>query len=211
MVVKRNVGEHSCAIAERDMGRPDMSDLREYLAQKREALLKGRHIAFDEDAGPIKLHARVVAAGRSGVRRIQIREHQILSDSSPEFAGYNFGPGSPELQLGVLGSCLTHIFLIQAAELKIPLDSLEVDVTCQLEPRAGQKGFEGVPRHLYNIEYTAHVDSPATLDQILALHSTVEAACPILNLLMNPQEIRGSVTLTSTESAGRLRIGDCSE
>lgn len=172
-----------------------MSNLREYLLQKRAALLEGRQTAGVTD-GPHLLQAKVTAEGRSGVRRIRIREHQILSDSSPGFAGYNFGPGSPELQLGVLGSCLTHIFLIQAADRQVPLDSLEVEVTCELEPRAGQDGFEHVPPYPYNIEYTVHVESPASAEDIASLHAVVEAMCPVLNLLINPQKIKGTVALT---------------
>ena len=99
-----------------------MSTLREYLSQKRAALLACREAAKANGQGSHKLQAKVTAEGRSGVRRIRIRDFQILSDSPPDFAGYNLGPGSPELQLGVLGSCLTHIFLIQAADRQVPLD-----------------------------------------------------------------------------------------
>jgi uncharacterized OsmC-like protein len=172
-----------------------MSTLRDYLLQKRAALLKGREKTAAED-WPHRLQAKVKVEGRSGVRRIHIREHQVLSDSDRDFAGYNFGPGSPELQLGVLGSCLAHIFLIQAADRQVPLDSLEVEVSCEIEPRAGQKGFEQVPRYPHNIEYTVHVESPASADEIGSLHAAVEAVCPVLNLLVNPQQIKGSVVLT---------------
>jgi hypothetical protein len=93
-----------------------MSTLREYLQQKRDAILARRAKAADQPPSPHTLSARVKAEGRSGVRRIRIRDFQIISDSGPDFAGYDLGPSSPELQLGILGSCLTHIFLIQAAD-----------------------------------------------------------------------------------------------
>src|SRR3982750_992949 len=115
-----------------------MSTLREYLGQKRAALLARRESAKANGQGPHKLQAKVTAEGRSGVRRIRIRDFQILADTPADFAGYNFGPGSPELQLGVLGSCLTHIFRIQAADRQVPLDSLEVDVNAEIDYRAGQ-------------------------------------------------------------------------
>ncbi len=172
-----------------------MSTLREYLGQKREALLARREQDGRGETGPIKLEASVTAEGRSGVRRIRIREFQILSDTGPEFAGYNFGPGSPELQVGVLGSCLTHIFLIQAADLEIPLDSLRVDVTADQDFRSGQPGFEHVPRFPHNLTYTVHVESPAPAQDIVRLHKAVEEVCPILNLLVNPQTITGTVQL----------------
>ena len=172
-----------------------MSALRGYLADKREAILtrRAKAAAGQGPTGPLQLAANVTAEGRSGVRRIRIRDFQILADTPPDFAGFNFGPGSPELQLGVLGSCLTHIFLIQAADQEVPLDSLEVDVTAEVDYRAGQPGFENVPVYPQNISYTVHLESPASAEKIAELHKAVERVCPILNLLQNPQAISGRV------------------
>ena len=76
------------------------------------------------------------------MRRIRIRDHQVVSDSPADFAGYDLGPSSPELLLGSLGSCLTHIFLIKAAELQLPLESLQVEIEGDLDPRGGKPGYE---------------------------------------------------------------------
>jgi uncharacterized OsmC-like protein len=173
-----------------------MSTLNEYLAQKRAAILARRAKNFTE---PSRIKARVSAEGRSGVRRIRIRDFQVISDSGPDFAGYNLGPSSPELQLGVLGSCLTHVFLIHAADRGVPLDSLEVEVSGQLDPRAGRPGFEQIPVYPHNLSYTVHITSPASSEEIAALHEAVERACPILNLLLNPQQISGTIALTTSE------------
>lgn len=171
-----------------------MSTLNEYLIQKREALVERRERAKANGSGdPLVLQAQVTAEGRSGVRRIRIRDFQIISDSGPDFAGYNLGPSSPELQLGVLGSCLTHVFLIQAADRGVPLDSLEVEVSGEMHPCAGQPGFEHVPIYPHNISYTVHLSSPASDEEIRSLHAAVERACPILNLLINPQQITGAI------------------
>jgi uncharacterized OsmC-like protein len=178
-----------------------MSTLNEYLAEKRVALHARREKARENGGGPLVLQAQVRAEGRSGVRRIRIRDFQIISDSGPDFAGYNLGPGSPELQLGVLGSCLTHVFLIQAADLGVALDSLEVEVTGQMDPRAGQPGFEDVPVYPHNISYTVQLSSPASAEAIAELHAAVERACPILNLLLNPQQITGTLVHTQPEAA----------
>jgi uncharacterized OsmC-like protein len=172
-----------------------MSTLRAYLDQKREAILARRAKAAvaDGSAAPHQLNATVRAEGRSGVRRIRIRDFQVLSDSPADFAGYDFGPSSPELQIGVLGSCLTHIFLIQAADREVPLDSLEVDVAADMDPRAGKPGFDRIPIYPHNIRYTVRLESPAPAEVIADLHQAVERACPILNLLLNPQAITGTI------------------
>lgn len=119
--------------------------LNDYLAEKRGAVL-ARDAQIDAGtAQATALRANVSAEGRSGVRRIRIREHQVISDSPPSFAGYNLGPSSPELQLGVLGSCVTHIFLIQAAAQQVPLTSLDVEVSGVIDPRAGKPGTRPRP------------------------------------------------------------------
>ena len=177
-----------------------MSNLTEYLAQKREALLRRKAYARSAEARPQRLQAQAGAAGRSGVRRIRIRDFQVISDSPPNFAGYDLGPSSPELQLGVLGTCVTHIFLIQAAERQVPLESLEVEVTGLIDPRGGKPGHESTPIWPHQIGYTVHIDSPASRAEIDALFEAVERNCPILNLLRNPQSIRAEVKLVNSKA-----------
>jgi uncharacterized OsmC-like protein len=170
-----------------------MTSLNHYLSEKRSAVLAREALIEAGNAGPNALAARVSAEGRSGVRRIRIRDHQVISDSPPDFAGYNLGPSSPELQLGVLGSCVTHIFLIQAAHRQVPIDSLEVEVTGRIDPRGGRPGHEAIPIWPHDIGYVVHLDSPASEADVKALFEAVEATCPILNLLRNPQAIRAEV------------------
>ncbi|MGO4123877.1 OsmC family protein [Inquilinus sp. YAF38] len=179
-----------------------MTTLNEYLGQKREAIAARKaHVAAGE-SGPKTLTARVRAEGRSGIRRIRIRDFQVISDSEADFAGYDLGPSSPELQLGVLGSCLTHTFLIQAAALGVPLDSLELEVTGTIDPRAGSPGFEAVPIYPHGIRYAASIASPAAPAEIEALREAVERNCPILNLLRQPQPIAGEIRLTEIQATG---------
>jgi hypothetical protein len=105
-----------------------LSTLIDYLAQNRKAFVdRSRRIA-DGSLGPLPLKATATAEGRSGVRRIRVRDFQIITDSPPDFAGYDLGPSSPELVLGGLASCLNHSYLIQAAALEVPIESIEVEV-----------------------------------------------------------------------------------
>ncbi|ROR24618.1 putative OsmC-like protein [Comamonas sp. BIGb0124] len=167
-----------------------MSDLNAYLEQKRKAFHTRQERIESGQADAVQLKASVSAEGRSGVRLLRIRDHRVISDSPADFAGYDLGPSSPELQLGVLGTCVTHIFLIQAADQQVPLNNLRVDVQGTLDPRAGKPGHEHTPFWPHDIAYTVHIDSPASAAQIQQLFESVEAVCPILNLLKNPQTIR---------------------
>lgn len=178
-----------------------MTTLNEYLGQKRDALLARKAFA---ESSPIqfgsKIGAKVRAAGRSGVREIRIRDFQIISDSPPDFAGYNLGPSSPELQLGVLGSCLTHIALIQAAERQVSLQSLEVEVEGEMHPLAGRPGYEDVPIYPHNIRYKLIIESDEPEEKLQAYHEAIEEVCPIFNLLRNPQHIQGQLITVKSEA-----------
>ncbi|WP_027579418.1 OsmC family protein [Bradyrhizobium sp. Ai1a-2] len=178
-----------------------MSTLNEYLDEKRQAIAVRKSCIAAGDGVPMTLTARVRAEGRSGIRRIRIRDFQVISDSEADFAGYDLGPSSPELQLGVLGSCLTHTFLIQAATLGVPLDSLELEITGVFDPRAGSPGFEHVPIHPHEIRYVVFIVSSAAPTEIRVLREAVERNCPILNLLRQPQAIAGEVRLTQAADA----------
>jgi uncharacterized OsmC-like protein len=179
-----------------------MSNLNEYLEQKREALAERRKDAGDVIARSV----RVRAEGRSGVRRIRIRDFQIVSDSPPDFAGYDLGPNSPELLLGALGSCLTHTYLIQAADLGVPLDALEVEVTTKLDPRASLVG-KGNAVFPEGIAYTVHIESPASTADTTRLREAVERACPILNFLQSPRSVKSKLVHRAGRAAAKSTNG----
>ena len=176
----------------------------DYLSHKRSAVLARDERIANGKAEAHTLQAHVTAEGRSGVRRLRIREHQVISDSPYDFAGFNLGPSSPELQLGVLGTCVTHIFEIQAAKLQVPLDSLEVKVQGRIDPRAGHPGHEATPIWPHDIRYDVQVQTSASDEQLAELFEAVERNCPILNLLRNPQPIEGRVVRVGGDAQTQL-------
>lgn len=183
-----------------------MTTLAEYLTYKREAFRALRTRILAPGYQPTRVHARVTAEGRSGVRRIRLRDHQVLTDSPSDFVGYDLGPSAPELALGALGSCLTHSYLIQAAVQDVALDSLEVEIVGQIDQRAGEAGHEATKREPHDIAYTVHIGTSASDAAVAALHEAVERLCPILNLLRSPQAIAGVVRRAgSANPAARVK------
>ena len=85
------------------------------------------------------------------------------------------------------------------------LDSLEVDVQGQLDSNAGQPGYEIVPVYPHNINYTVSIKSSASDEALADLYEAVERACPILNLLINSQEIQGTLVRKSATEKGKPR------
>jgi uncharacterized OsmC-like protein len=178
-----------------------VSTLIDYLAQKREAVLDRRRRIAHGSLGPTPLKARATAEGRNGVRRIRIRDFQVITDSPPDFAGYDLGPSSPELVFGALGSCLTHSYLIQAAALDVPIESIEVEVEALIDPRAGSPGHETTPVYPQNISTVVRIDSPVPVADIERLRDNVGTACPILNLTKTPQTIATRIDHRSSQRA----------
>jgi uncharacterized OsmC-like protein len=170
--------------------------LRDFLVEKRAALLRRQEEAKTNPPAPSGLRAHVRVEGSTGIRHIRVGDgtFQILHDSPRSLAGHDLGPTAEEHQLGVMGTCLTHIFEIQAALRQVTLDSLEIRVEGALTHRIGA-GTTNPPR-FQNVQYSVHIQSPASASEIDELRKAVEAVCPIYNLLKDPQVIEGRIVRT---------------
>jgi uncharacterized OsmC-like protein len=165
--------------------------LRDFLVEKRAALLARAEAAKSRPRATPPLRALVRVAGGSGLREVRTGESrfQFIHDSPRELAGFDLGPTVEEHQLGVMVTCLTHIFEIQAAQREVVLDGLELEVDGTLTPR--RAGSD--PPRLRDVRYTVHIASPEPAEKIDALRAAVEAVCPIYNLLKDPQTISGRI------------------
>src|SRR5439155_16715072 len=103
--------------------------------------------------------AECSASDLTGVRRIRIHDFQLISDSGPAFGGFSLGPSSPELLLGVLASCLTHVYLIGAAQRGLRLENVHVRFEAENND-AGLLGLETAdPPYPFNIRAFIHIDT----------------------------------------------------
>jgi len=170
-----------------------METLTPYLRRKREAIERRMRGLDPATIEPTEVRAVAAVRPNSGVRRIQIRDHQVLTDSPAEGAGDDLGPSSPELQLGVLASCLAHVFVTHAAALEVPLSAVEVEVEARIDDRARMPGHERTPIYPHHISYIVRVESSAPQEIMADLHELVERNCPILNLLKEPQVVSGKL------------------
>ena len=142
--------------------------------------------------GEPSLRAHVKVAGGTGIRHIRTdtSNFQIIHDSPRYLAGHDLGPVAEEHILGVMITCLTHIYEMRAASEQVVLDTLELEVEATLTPRIGSTG---TPPRYQDIRYSVYIGSPESKERIERLQQSVEATCPIYNMLKDPQEIRGSV------------------
>ena len=168
-----------------------MTGLKSYLERKVDALKTARANA---PADPVerrqRLSAQVIAEGGSGVRRVRMRDFQIITDAGPAMAGYDLGPRAPEVLLGALGSCISHTILIQAALNDLPIESLVIDVSADVDSLAGHSD---VKNPLTNIAYEIQVESPAPAAEFRKINELLPEICPVLNVVQFPQSITTSI------------------
>jgi hypothetical protein len=176
-----------------DRFNPVYPSLNDFL-ERRRAALKLLEETPDEELQPITLSVRTTAEQRSGVRRIRIRGHQIISDSDYSFAGYSLGPGSPESTLTVIASDIADTYLSQAALRGVRIDSLGVSIGSRRDSVAS------VERIVYphNLLYTIYVTSPATGEQLEELRQLTEEHSPVFNLASTKQTVTGNIEYSRT-------------
>lgn len=167
-----------------------MSELDHYLERKAAVLAQRRaDFTASPEKATVRIQARSWVAGETGARPVQMGETRWITDSAPALAGHGLGPTAPEMLLGALASCLVHTYLIQAALLNLPFESVEVEVRGVL-PMDGVVGlpYERPPQ-IEEILYTAHVRSSASPEDIARMHQAVEETCPVLNTLRFPTKV----------------------
>ncbi len=165
--------------------------LRQYLEQKGAAMRSAAAARPTGEAWRETVSATVVADDATGVRKLTMRDFRIIGDSGPAFGGWGLGPSSPELLCGVIGTCLTHTYLIGAASMGIPLDRVEVRVTAE----NNDARFVGVATDdpALPFDLTAHVTVEAagvTEEALTPLHQYVRERCPLTQLIRTANELR---------------------
>lgn len=172
--------------------------LRDFLSEdKRPAILRRQAQAArgdaPQDSGILQAVAHVEP--NTGLRQVSIGAdgyHQQLHDSGAGLLGRGLTPTVEEHLLGVTGTCLTHIFEVQAATRNVVLDSLQLTVDGVLTPRFGQ-GITA-PSRYQDIAYNVRIESPASAAEIDGLREAVEASCPLYNLLKDAQTVEGKIS-----------------
>ncbi|WP_079213542.1 OsmC family protein [Brucella pituitosa] len=161
------------------------SGLTKYIRHKR----KLHDARKGQPAGTGQLSARVVAEGRSGIRRLFIRDFQIITDGSPAGGGFDLGPAPGELLIGAVAGCLNHGFLIQASLLDIQIDALEVVAEAVSKP--GQIGTGSSEPVDLELRYTAKIQSPASDAELEDLRQRVEINSFVYNVVTRGASIAG--------------------
>lgn len=168
-----------------------MRGLAAYLQQKRRSMRAAAEQRPDGDAWREQVEALCVADDATGVRKLRIREWQIISDSGPAFGGWGPGPSSPELLYGVLSTCLTHTYLIGAANLEIAIDRVQARVMAGNNDASLLGVTSSDPPMPFDLTAWIDIDAPeASRPRLDELHRYVAENCPLTRLIRAGAELR---------------------
>jgi uncharacterized OsmC-like protein len=174
-----------------------------YLSNKISAMTAAARKSESGDAVRETIAAECSASDLTGVRRVRIRDFQLISDSGAAFGGFSLGPSSPELLLGVLASCLTHTYLIGAAQRGMSLDEVHV----RFEAENNDAEFLGLdttdPPYPFNIRAVVRIESRANAHEIAELHEYAARTCPLTKLVREPQSIEVRTASEADETGSR--------
>ena len=182
-----------------------LAGLREYIWGKRQAFQASKAKAEKAKRDTVAIRKALapkrgpwVKVFPNGVRQLTVNDkYLILHDNPAYLGGTNVGMTSIEGVLGILGTCITHISLGQAAERALDVDSISLTVQAEWDPRAGRKGFENLSIAPQNVRYTLHVQTPENDQTVKEWIEAVEKICPMYNLFKDTQTfehkiVRGS-------------------
>ena len=112
-----------------------------------------------------------------GGERIE-RRYAIEADEPVELFGTETAPNPQELLLAAIGSCMTVAYAEFAVGLGIELQSVEIQLSGQLDLR-GPFGLDpDVPTGFPEVECAVHIRSDASADKLEELHRAVQAGSP---------------------------------
>lgn len=182
-----------------------LAGLREYIWGKRQAFQASKAKAEKAKIDTAAIRKALapkrgpwVKVFPNGVRQLTVNDkYLILHDNPAYLGGTNVGMTSIEGVLGILGTCITHISLGQAAERALDVDSISLTVQAEWDPRVGRKGFENLSIAPQNVRYTLHVRTPENDQTVKEWIEAVEKICPMYNLFKDTQTfehkiVRGS-------------------
>ena len=174
-----------------------LEGLREYLIEKHKAAegaipAEGAPVKVALATGEPPLRAVIQVEGSTGIRNIRTdaSNFQFIHDNPRYLAGHNIGPLAGEHLIGVMITCLTHIYEIEASKRGIAIDTLQLENEGVIAPRFGS--IENPPRY-QSIRYQVHIGSPEPKEKIEELQKAVESICPVYNLLKDSQPITGTI------------------
>ncbi len=120
--------------------------------------------------------------------------HTFTIDEPASLGGDDAGANPVEHLLAALGSCQVISYQVWAAKLGIAVDSIDIDVTGDLDVRGFFGLDESVRPGFNSVQVAAHIAGPETRERYEELTKVVERYCPVLDVLTAGVPVTSKVT-----------------
>ena len=172
----------------------DASDLKTIVERNIKALKLRRSIGQGTATTTVRI--------RSGVTcDIEDGGWKLVSDESSGDGGAGLGPDAGVLVRAGFGSCLAQGYVIWAALLDVPLDSVEVTVEADYDA-VGMYGVDdSVSPGWPAVRYTAVISSRAPEERVRELVEYADRVSPILDDLRRAVPVSGEIRIAERERA----------
>ncbi len=127
-----------------------------------------------------------------------VREHTVKCDYAEPAGGTNRAPNPIELLLSAFAACVEASFYEFAIHNDITINALTVEVEGSLDLK-GLFMVDDVTRPGFqDISYIFNIESPDEENKIRELAEKVIAHCPVVDSLINPVEITGTISINAS-------------
>ncbi|TMT81692.1 OsmC family peroxiredoxin [Haloterrigena sp. H1] len=117
---------------------------------------------------------------------VEARDFEFVIDEPAALGGTNDGPNPVEYLIGAWAGCLNVVVHTVSEERGIDLDSVEIEIQGDLDPRKFLGAADDVRAGYQDLGVTIHVESTADQETLDALSEEVEERCPVGDNIGNP-------------------------
>lgn len=119
----------------------------------------------------------------------------LIADMPGQAGGNGAGPTPGVYGRAALGSCLAIGYMMRAATMNIPINSLEVEIQADYDDGALFGTAPGVPPGYLDIRYTVSIDSDASEEKIMEMLDAADRHSPYLDVFSRAQQCRREVKI----------------
>lgn len=141
---------------------------------------------------------RTVARLKPGLEcEIEDGAWKLTVGMGPNSGGSNAGPGPGTFGRGALASCLALGYAMWATRLRVPLDSVEVEVQADYDSRGELGVSDDVPPGYTQVRYIVTVASRASEDDVRRVIDTADRYSPYRDVFGRANDVRRELKIVA--------------
>ena len=125
---------------------------------------------------------------------VRAGKHTFIIDEPAGLAGDDAGPSPVEYTLGALAACQVVVYRLYAHQLGLTIENIDIQADGNLDV----KGFLGVDKDVRpgfsGVTLKVNISGPDSEEDYKRLQQTVDAHCPVLDIVANQTPVEVELT-----------------